>query len=346
MTTLSELIEVSKGYDAEKRNEVVHGYQMAFGAGLHLTTPTMADLELTDHAWGHLYEKLGPVVFGKGSTRRLPVDYLNALPDEVAAMLLNFHLGKANGHGFLVRTYKNNCRAVLGGRSPILDNTDCLETLQNVLSDPANDYPGSFFTRSNITPDNMLIRQCWINLHKEDPGNHGQLYAGVLMKNSEVGDGRIEVYGFGWNGGCENSTIFGEGISITHQYRTDRAESWLKTQILAAMIKIAGTLPEYAEKLWDAQYRKLPGLAAIIGELAQVHKWDTEFTTKVAAGSAGQETVLGLINGITFAARGEEDLDTQFRWEKLAGAYLMDDSGLFALAEKVAKDETADVIVR
>jgi hypothetical protein len=108
MTTLSKLIELSTGFDRNKAEDVSGGPKMGFDSALYLHTGKFAGrgLELTDHAWSQLATKLGPVVYGKGSTRALPLDYLQRLPEPVMALQLNYWLDRTNGHGFLVRAYQ------------------------------------------------------------------------------------------------------------------------------------------------------------------------------------------------------------------------------------------------
>jgi hypothetical protein len=219
-------------------------------------------------------------------------------------------------------------------------------SLQDVLADPDNQFPDQEFHRCSVSPDHLVLRLLYLNTHREDPGNAGTLYLGFLIQNDEIGMGRLKAHLLLWNHGCTNAIRVGEGVEITHQYRNVGAGEWMKTQLLGALGQIAQTGPEYMERLFAAHYKALPKLGGIIAALAKEYNWKPEFANAVGIGTNGEETVGGLINGITAATQTIESPVLQVRWETLAGELLVDDSGLFRLAEKLARNETADIRIR
>jgi hypothetical protein len=349
MTTLTELIELSDWFDRSKVDDVAAGNQITIDASLKLHTARFhagGELELTEHAWGQLAKRLAPAVFGRGSQRTLPMAYLRALPPAMMAAELNYWLERVNGNGFLVRSYENTCRALLDGRYPTIDNSTCLRSLNEMAADPENAIPGAWFDRCFVSSDHVIVRMLYLNTHQADPGNDGSLWCGVQIQNDEIGQGRLRCHGILWNGGCTNSIRLVDGIEITHQFRNIGAGVWMENQLKGALGQIMQSTPAFMERLITAQTKKLPALGAIIGKLAAKHDWKPDFTSAVGVGSRGQETVAGLLNGLTYAAQTLENPVDQVHWEALAGEYLEDDSGLFAMTKQLAKGETADIVVR
>ena len=350
-----DLIEKSKKFDADKRDDICIRRDMAFSNSMELYTPCMGGMVMTDHSLAQIGAKLGPTMYGKGSTRSINMEHLRHLPKELAALELNYFLWKdQGGNRMMVRAYQKTCRAVVDGRYPDVKNTEVLETLQTLLEDPGQEYGvieevKNRGTRSVVTPDGIFVRMFHTNLNREEHG--GALYAGWHIQNDETGGGAVEIGGAIMNTECDNSLRLPNLVRITHQYRVNglnglTSTEWLKNQIAVALINALKTTPPYVEAYFEAQTKALPNLGKLITAIAKENHWGEVFKSNVGIGTNGDETLAGLLNGITYAAQRVKDPAETARLELFAGSLLVDNSGLFARASKLANADLEEVRIR
>ena len=100
---LSELLEKSREQDTHKADYTNPAREFTFDAESRLNvsanmfglSASMSPLTPTDWAWRQVFSKLGTSVFGKGSSKTLPADYLLAMKPELRAHVLNEHIQRA-----------------------------------------------------------------------------------------------------------------------------------------------------------------------------------------------------------------------------------------------------------
>jgi hypothetical protein len=103
---LKNLIELSRQFDAEKVDTTGPVKAFRFDPSGRIVAPRDPSLtllrgaplsgEMTRHAFRQLCSKLGPVVYGKGSDRTLPADYLLTMPADQMAYNMNRHVTGAD----------------------------------------------------------------------------------------------------------------------------------------------------------------------------------------------------------------------------------------------------------
>lgn len=290
----------------------------------------------TDHAWHQMYQKLGPTVWGPGSRRSLPADYLKAIGPELRAYLMNAHVQQHEGR-WLVRSYQAYARAVLGSRYPVIWNTNILKQLHTAIAETKQDYPNMRVVRSWVDPDGFAIRIVWRDVRQsEGPdgnGNGGSGYGvGVYVAHDEVGKGAIRIYPLVQRSTCENSIIIAphvrggqseededsdmfRGLRLVHQ----GSDFALRQLIAAGLTQALSATGEVLDKLLQADARALPDIDAVLLGMAKTYGWSEETKLDVARGTEGKDSVLGVINGVTFAAKHEEGEDAMLAMESLGG---------------------------
>jgi len=361
MQELAALRDASLAFDAQKHDHVFAGGDLAFDADCKLTIPNILPVALSDHATQQLYKKFGPGHFGAGSTKSLPFDYLAGFPGPVRATLLGFHAKQAHNKRWLVRCYGEQGRAVLDEKYPCLPNSDLLDTIYDLLQESRP--PDLRLARPYVSPDHLVLRTMYKDTGRDD-GRGGHWGVGVFVANDEIGSGRIKVWPLLQQTGCSNSIIFRNlktktgqgvfqefgydeegdqqgdfiGISLVHRGDLGRIKLYAKEAIGTALKAGAGFLA----KVVEAETAALPNFNDVLAALAKENGWPEDTKLAVSAGTHGEATVLGVVNGITWAAQREEPL-AAVEMEALAGGLLVDPRSLFGMAAR-AERERVEVV--
>ena len=184
---------------------------------------------------------------------------------------------------------------------------------------------------------------------------------GTYVGNDEIGAGRIKVWPLIQSTSCSNSTVFRPlrtsaefgmgsdneqlpideedvkqrdfvGISLVHRGDRKRLEYLLKNAIGLSLNAGAA----YLDKLIEAETQRLPNFTDVLAGLAKKYNWSEKTQTNVALGTRGDQTVAGLVSGITFAAQDIENQDARLDMETLGGAILVNSDSLFGRAAQLA----------
>lgn len=361
MTELLALRDRSVGYDADKHDHIMRCGDMKFNAefGLELPAETWGALPPvapTEWAARQLYAKLGPGHFGQPN-KILPYDYLTAHSPRIRSILVNGHV-KADtvaDRSYMVRCYQDQARAVLHEKYPAIPCTDMLDAVIDAIN--GNALPDMKLCRPHLDQDRVIMRIRWLNTNRPDGGG-GYYGLGTFIMNDEIGSGRVKVLPHVYRSSCDNSMIIpkftageinGQDLMDTRAYdeeqdprqdliavsavhRGDKARLLLtiKQAISASM----GAGAEFIEKLIVAQTMALPDFAEVLADLAKKNRWTDNVKTAVAVGSEGKQTVAGLLNGITWAAKTLESPVDQVDMEMYAGSFLVDPNSLFGKAAR------------
>ena len=354
LAELAQLRDQSVSYDADKHDHGMQAQTMNFNKQGQLELPVerfgqLPPVDLTDHAKRQLYAKLGPGHFQSGN-KTLPFDYLEAHSPNVRAILLNGHC-KASvvaERNWMVRCYQNQGRAVLHGDYPTIPNTQLLDSvLESINGKPPE---GMQVYRPYLDPDRVILRVLWKNTGRPDGGG-GSYGIGSFLQNDEIGSGRYKVLPLIMQTSCTNSIVFrpmtsannltiGEdrnydeetdtkgdfvGLSLIHRGNVARMTLLVKEAIGQSLN--AGA--EYLDKMIAAETRRLPDFADVLDKLTDKYHWSEDVKTSVAIGTRGQETLAGLISGVTYAAQGLDSPVDQADMETLGGTILMTADSLF-----------------
>ena len=345
--TFASLIATSTRYDQSKTDFRVAARDLHFDPDAHLVVlapplpyddgtfarerlrflskpPVGCVAAMTDHATAQLYDKLGPAHYGKGSAKSLPSDYLSKFPAERRADILNWTLARSPAR-WKVRLYEDTCRAVLDGDYPRVWNSEVLRQLERVLRDRSG-LDGLQLDRPFVSPDECFLRLWW------DGAGTGNYRIGALFGNSEIGTRKFTGVPMIRRTSCANSIVVGDVSALTGQkagfqlvhYRGASAEAMM-TQFYAQLPALLNASAALINKMIEAEDVLIPDFRQVLDGLMIEHGWKKDFLEVVDAGTEGQRTLAGLVNGITYAAHVHADTSNPaaLELETLAGNYLL-----------------------
>lgn len=309
---LNELIEESKGYDSQKLDTVVVSNQISFDELARMLPDgrlaKMPPLKMTTWAQDQLFTKLGPAVFGRGSKKSLPRDYLGSIPSDLLATNLN-RIIQGTRYSWLIRQYGYDCRAVLDGHYPCVDNTEILMALNDAISDRTDVH----VARARVTPDSMNVQTIWHDGHK-----YG---VGVYVGDGEIGNQRVRVLPLVKRTACDNSIIVDEeatSFTAFHKGSTRHIMFAVRSAIGQAL-KMAG---EVLDRFMQAEYEKIESFDDVLNGLALRYKWDDDRKANLFLGTENNQSRMGLVNGVSYMAQSVGDEDERTGLEVLSGRLL------------------------
>jgi hypothetical protein len=383
MEAIDRLIEQSQGFDERKRGMdfKVRPADVTFAAdGGTVEVPVLGGgklaLALTDNATEQVYRKLAPVVFGVGNSKTtLPKDYMQGIPSVLKAISLQILAATTSAkwpnREWFVRGYEgekgSECRAVLNGSYPVIENTDLLRTVGVIMDKAASEgtLPDLHLATSHVTPDALYLRSIWQEVHHPKGNGYGGYSIGAFIGNSEIGRGYIEVLPLVQVNLCQNSIIvrqkaartigaaYGElvddedsqdefvGLRLAHRGNTDS----IRYAVRVAINQAFGGGAEMLDRIFKAEEQQLPDFGAVLGGLAIKFGWSEDTQTQVRTGTEGADTRMAVVNGITFAAQFQEDPHARAAMEIEGGNVLVAADSLFAQAARRYHDAEAEVVV-
>ena len=331
MQELEQMIETSTLYDQYKVDYIDHAREFMFNDGAMLVPPGNMMVEnppplmLTLWAWNQVFSKLGPAVFGHGSGKSLPSDYLLTIPPDLLATNLNRHLNNANGREWMVRAFQNIGRAILSSDYSRIPNTELLQAINLAVDAEASSFPDLELVRPYIDADDLNLKILW----KDITGtNYG---IGAYMGNGEIGNRKFRILPFIKRTSCNNSIIMNSenGLELIHR----GSPRSMMVQIKAAIGNIFNLSAGAVDLMIEAEGEKIPNFADVIEGLSEKYGWSEEITNNAMLGTEGQQTRAGLVNGVSYAARELEKSNDQIDMEILAGTLLtMDPNKLNRIA--------------
>ena len=306
----------------------------------------VAGLNLEPNALAQLLGRVSVPFFGKGNGTTMDrADWETMLakyPQHFAA-IMNDLLPQIESKGLLVRTEAKAIRAILTDKYGIVDNTDVLNSVREVLVASAPDLKDLRIVNSSIDRDRLDLRVVFSEpkvknpeglpqgeTRRNDPRDNRPYGLGGFVSNEETGRGGLSVKALIWRGVCTNSIIVNTQQSIALRHIGE-------TQVLLGRLQqaFADALPVAAQtlnRIYEVSNKALPNLTDVLSGLAKQYSWDEEITKQVLIGTEGQETVMGLVNGVSFAASKIEDNAKRVEMEIQAGAILTANDSLFARA--------------
>ena len=345
LTTLDDVFDRAVELDLYKHDHVTEAKALMFNDQARLVMPqhntpigSIPPVSLTEHAYRQMFDKLGPSVFGKGSNKTLPFDYLIALKDRypnLLAAVLNRHLADGNGSRWLVRGNGDQARAILDGDYPrigerdgMYENTWLVNVARQMVDRETGGgkFPGFGLINPSISGDNLHLKMAWYDRETPD----GSYKVGNYLGNSETGQGRYKVYPFIMRNSCTNSIILqtAHGVSLTH---TAKREASIRTVILEALGAVLRPADDLVDMMIAANEQTLSSFTEIVGGIAAEKGWGDPFKSLVIYGTEGRDTRMALVNGVSYAAHVAKGLsdDRRVELEQLAGTLLVAPDSLF-----------------
>jgi hypothetical protein len=237
-------------------------------------------------------------------------------------------------HVRMVRMLEGRVRAFLSNRYRRLDNFDLME---KAVGPELAKHEGLTFHVASMTPDRFYLRAVLPRLQASIRVGD-EVQAGVQIRNSEVGDGKLEVAPFVWRLVCLNGMVRAdmslgryhvgrEAEDTLAIYRDDTlaaddAAYWLKVRdaVGAALSDVTfGRI--VAQMQAAATGERVADPVAATEKLAKQHDLtETEggsVLTFLAAG--GDLSQWGVANAVTAAAKQADSFDRQEELERLGG---------------------------
>lgn len=309
MNSLEELRDRSAEYDLAKADYVFDSVDFYWDHDMWLRSrqiPMGADgplkLELTEWALKQACRK-----------HTIPWGYLTRCSDHLAATNLNWWRQRTERR-FMLRTYDGWVRAYLSNKYHPISNT----WLLGVMIDVMEGVPYKMI-QTSMTPDNMHIKV----LVADTVGSN--VAVGAYINNGEIGDYKIRVHPMVMVTSCTNSIIFAEGFEHFH---VGINESALRVSVKQALGEAFQKSPEYIEKMMRAEEEKLPNLAGVVEEMCKQYNLSQAIHDDILMGTRGSETVLGLANGLSYAAQKVSDDRTRIDMEITAGRTIVNSESL------------------
>lgn len=342
-TDLQNLLEESREHDTHKTDYKQDAKSFSFDNDANMAIPEnmMGALNVqyppmpqTDWALRQICQKLGKSVFGGQKT--LPFDYIKAMRPNLRAYVLNHHVSNSDNLGtWLVRAYDTEVRAVLSDRYAPISNTELLEMLNQIAE--SSNAPHSVTKSSSVRPDDLNIKIIWKNIVKPKPdkGGNDNWGVGVYIGNGEIGNRKLRVRPLIQRHSCQNSIIGNSDLSsleITH-IGNPRAKLNLLKSVMVEALPFAAQL---LEDMIAADDKELPEISKVLYILSKQYNWSQDIYSKTLIGTEGNQSIAGVVNGITYAAQSITNPNDRVDMEELGGAILLDKDSVFTRVLKAA----------
>lgn len=315
MNTLNDLITRSQQYDLAKEDYTVGNDRIGYGAdrdGFRILFPGglfgTVSSAVTDHALTQICSKL----------KTPPTKYMRACPPQLRANNLNHWQRDADQANWFLRTDGNAVRGVLSEHYVPLGNSEVLETVGEILQkDGIINYR---LVRPHVDADRLWVR---VLLRDHVGDNYG---IGIVVGNDEIGRGSCKVLPFVQRHSCTNSTVWQEG-GYEQRHIGRNARTAMRVRMKGAILDGLKASATMYEQVLQAEEEKLPSIADYINSLASEHRWSDHVRDTVLIGTEGERTLMGVVNGLSFAAHAAEETtdDVRHMLELLSGKVLMRD---------------------
>ena len=308
-------------------------------------------MQMERNALFQLLGRLSVPFFGKGNGTTMDSADWQTLAQKYPkqfAEIVNDLLPQVESKGLLIRAHGKDIRAVLTDKYGVVDNTAVMTGIREILVETAKDLQDLRIVNSVVDRDRLDLRVVFSEPKTNNPNDPtaqgetrrhdprgGQPYGlGAFVTNEETGRGGLAVKALVWRGQCTNSIIVNtaQTVNLRHIGQTNVLLGRMQQAFADALPVAAQTL----NRVYEVSNKALPNLTDVLSGLAKQYNWSEETSKQVLIGTEGQETVLGLVNGVSYAASKLETSADQVEMETQAGAILVAPESLFARAARVA----------
>ena len=327
---LKQMIDRSEEYDTHKADQVERVDAVRFvPSGIALPDSLFGgavEYGFTDWALGQVCNKLGPP----------PTHYIKQCPGWLRAA--NFEHWRKDlieqdaEKKWLVRSYDNDCRALLSNEYSTLANTSMLKWADEYTSTLNG---GPTHVRPYLDADTMHLKMIF---RTQDFGNgKGEWGFGIYLGNGEIGNRRVRALPLIQRHSCDNSIIITEGgTTIVHRFKS---EHFIEASVKQGILEGLRMSVEQIDAVWKAAVDEIEDLDKVLAKLCKQKGWDDDTKNRILMGTEGESTVLGAINGISYAAHQQDDPELAVDMETFAGSILVDRNSLFGQATRKIREE-------
>ncbi|SRR6266545_2606966 len=290
---------------------------------VRLEVPDHGTYALTRHGHAQLAEKTG-IPFGY--YERMQVAGMNGL----VAENVNAWLGRQQGSDRrLVRIADGKVRAVLGASYRVLDNYD----LAMLVMDRAKEH-GASIQSADLT-ETRLYMKIVVPGYRESIKRGDDVVGGLVVSNSEVGNGAFRVEPFLFRLVCQNGMIgesslyqvhvgkrleIGELVFSRETRQLTDAALWSEVRDVMDGTFDQTVLREIVKKLRGTTKVEIEAPKEVTDVVAKNLGLSDERKTDLIRYFAKEgDTLYGLVQGVTRLAQDFEDAEDQVRLERYAG---------------------------
>jgi hypothetical protein len=315
--TIDDLIARCHEYDQHKRDYEVKATDVQLrpeGGFRVIGSDGVFQMEID--AVAQMGAKYGIPFFDASIPRHYMAAEIEQNPDLYGQILARH--AERYGKTLYLRTYgENTVRAVLSDRYTHVNNRELLDYLKRFLDEKG----GGTYTlvRPYVGRDELHVRVLVSDIFPQ--GGDSPYGMGFVLRGGEIGNRSLQVWPFIQRGTCENSTVGVEG-GVKEMQSGNRQLKLMS--IAAAMGKALEASEELVTRMMEAQYEELPNLPQIVSRMAKENKWSEAVPLVVMQGTEGQNSLFGLVNGLTYAAhRTQMFAQDALSMEIMAGQVLM-----------------------
>lgn len=268
---------------------------------------------------------------------KIPIKYYEKMKEvpNLRSINVNQWLYKDPSKVRFIRTLDGNMRAFLSDRFKPYDNYDLME---KAFLPAIQEYKSDLEVKTmNLSDTRMYLQIVFPSISAEI--KKGDLVmAGIVMRNSEVGAGAVDIEEFLWRLSCLNGVIrqslirkYHSGRKITsgdtdsaHIYQRDTIEADIKAFSLRTRDIISHALKgayfeSSIEKMRNALDDKVEKIQNFTGGIEGKFGLTTDQSNAVLDNMISEENLnrYGLLNGLTALAHEIEDTDKQYEIEKM-----------------------------
>lgn len=278
-----------------------------------------------------------------GEHTGIPAKYMERMRDDNPELLTTnvnswFNQKPANR---MVRTLRGEGRAFLSDRYQRIENDRIAEVVLPALAE----FPGIQVLSTEVTDSRLYLQAVVPSIEGEVVGKGGRkvgdlMRAGVVISNSEVGLGRVDVSELDYRLRCLNGMVGESLFRRTHVGRKvedtdglDWADDTRRADDEALMLKIRDMVKAALDGArFRARLDKMNGLAAV--ELADPVK-AIELLPAILPVTEGEKNSIlksliaggdlsgwGLLNAVTHQAHAAESYDRSVEFEQMGGKLL------------------------
>lgn len=288
------------------------------------TAVSVTPLHLTDYALTQMVQRVGtltPVVAHALRANEATRPHAARILEELRQQQQE----RQRTREWLVRGYDKTARAILTTQYANTPNTSLLRLVLEAVEEQArgagqavdiNHFPAD---RSSVTPDDVFL---YVGLNSVNVPGAGGFKIGFSVRNSEIGNSALYVRPYVQRTSCLNSILF----DAEEFYSVHRGSNTMLMSNFAIAVGNALKLSmDGLTRLMKSREIPVNNIQDEITTLASNYGWSTDFVASVGVGTEGNETVYGLVNGITYAAHQHyTDHETMMKTELLGGRILME----------------------
>lgn len=265
---------------------------------------------------------------------KIPAAYYDRMPNDLRAVNVN-HWLKNEPAKRMVRTLDGEARAFMSDRYRVLDNYDLAQAVLPILMD----VPDMQIASTQLTDNRMYIKALFPRIEGE-VGLNDPVQSGVVISNSEIGQGALKVEPMVYRLVCLNGMISGYSQKKYHLGRSNGAEFeaseifsdrtleqddkalWMKLQdTVRASVDQAG-FDKIVEEMRRTKEMLITGDPVAAVEMTQ-KKFQLNDTERGGVLShliqGGDLSAYGLLNAITRTSQDVEDYDRATELERMGG---------------------------